>query len=91
MGNRVYRTYITSGAIGNITSSGPHTRVQEYESELPVEEQHNGVQGISVEVYGDSVDSAFLKVHGPDESEVFHKWNQISSLAPEFLKTWWAE
>jgi len=91
MGNRVYRTYITSGAIGNITSSGPHTRVQEYESELPVEEQHNGVQGISVEVYGDSVDSAFLKVHGPDENAVLQRWNQVAGSATNFLSNWWSE
>jgi len=87
------KIYFYAGVIGNTNdnTSSPHSRVEEYEDELPENEQHNGIQGVNLHAYGDSLDSAFLEVYGPDENEVFHKWNQISALSLGFLQAWWEE
>lgn len=84
-------TYIASGVVGNSDiAKGPNLRSQEYESELPEDESHNGVQGIRLEAFGDSTDSAFLEVHGPDENAVTERWKYISDSI-DFIRIWGAK
>jgi len=86
--------YNASGVIGNsdfIQPDAPHMVLVSYEDPLPKDEQHNGIQGMRVEVYGDSLDSAFLEVWGPVEDAVRNKWNKICELSLGFLQAWWEE